>query len=108
MAANPLRFLMVALTLRLICLIINNYLFYLPDGDMDGLVFEKLAWEWSQVGFLNLLEKFTGPSAHFLSYIIAIPYTLFGRSFLMAQSFSIFLVLVQFFFKLDACKKNLE
>ena len=43
------------------------------------------------------IGKFTGPSAHFLSYIIAIPYTLFGRSFLMGTVISIFLVLVQFF-----------
>jgi len=102
---ETLRFLITALILRLIFLIINNYLFYLPDGDMDGLVFEKLAWEWSQVGFLNLLEKFTGPSAHFLSYIIAIPYTLFGRSFLMAQSFSIFFGIASVFLSWMLAKK---
>ena len=84
------RFLLVALILRLIFLIINNYLFFMPDGDMDGLVFEELAWKWSQVGILNLFNNYSGPGAHFLSFLIAIPYSFLGRSFLMAQSFSIF------------------
>ena len=84
------RFLLAALILRLIFLIINNYLFFLPDGDMDARVFEKQAWVWSQDGFLNVFNYFRVPSAHFLSFLIAIPYSLLGRSVLMAQSFSIF------------------
>ena len=37
-------------------LLINNHLFYLPDGDMDAKSFERFAWENSQDGFLNNLQ----------------------------------------------------
>ena len=99
------RFLFVALTMRLIFLIINNYVFYLPDGDMDGLIFEYHAWKWSQGGFLNTLNYFNGPNAYFLSFLIAIPYSLFGRSFLMAQSFSIFFGIASVFLSWMLAKK---
>ena len=39
-----------------IILIINNNYFYLPDGDMDGLIFEQRGWEWSKDGFLMFLS----------------------------------------------------
>ena len=81
--------LLVALVVRILFLYINNYFFYLPDGNMDALVFESLAWEWSRDGFFNTFNFYFGPSAHFLSFLIAIPYSLLGRSLLMAQSFSI-------------------
>ena len=81
--------LFVALIIRLIFLIINNHIFYLPDGDMDGLIFEQRGWEWSQEGFFQVFDYFNGPDTYFLSFLIAIPYSLIGRSFLMIQSFSI-------------------
>lgn len=99
------RFLFVALTLRLFFLIINNYVFYLPDGDMDALVFEEIAWGWSQDGFLNTFNYFNPPSAHFLSFLIAIPYSLVGRSLLMAQSFSIFFGIASVFLSWIVAKK---
>lgn len=98
-------FLFVAFTLRLIFLIINNYVFYLPDGDMDALEFEKAAWEWSKGGFLNTFNYFNPPSANFISFLIAIPYSLLGRSFLMAQSFSIFFGIASVFLSWIVAKK---
>jgi 4-amino-4-deoxy-L-arabinose transferase-like glycosyltransferase len=79
-----------ALLIRLFFLLINNYFFYLPDGDMDAISFETKAWEWSQKGFLNVFEHFRGPDAYFYSVMISIPYSLLGRSILLAQSMSIF------------------
>ena len=99
------RFLFVALTLRLFFLIINNHVFYLPDGDMDGLVFEEIAWKWSQEGFINTFNYFNAPSAYFISFLVAIPYSLLGRSFLMAQSFSIFFGIASVFLSWIVAKK---
>tara|TARA_B100000787_G_scaffold67847_1_gene49807 strand:+ start:5336 stop:6559 length:1224 start_codon:yes stop_codon:yes gene_type:complete len=85
------RILFVALTVRFLFLIINNYFFYLPDGDMDAKNFEQFAWDFSQGGFYNIFKHhYVGPDAYFISVLIAIPYSLFGRSILLAQSFSIF------------------
>lgn len=81
--------LIVAFIIRFLFLIINNHFFYLPDGDMDGLIFEQRGLEWSQEGFFHVFDHFIGPDAYFLSFLIAIPYSLIGRSFLMIQSFSI-------------------
>jgi len=81
--------LFIAFIIRLLFLIINNHFFYLPDGDMDGLIFEQRGWEWSQEGFFQVFDHFNGPDTYFFSFLIAIPYSLIGRSFLMIQSFSI-------------------
>lgn len=79
----------VALLIRILFLIINNYFFYLPDGDMDALNFEARAWNWSKDGFLNTFNYYKGPDAYFISFFYSIPYSLFGRSILMLQSISI-------------------
>ncbi len=84
------RVLFIAFVVRILFLIINNNFKYLPDADMDGLIFEQRAWDWSQKGFFHLLDYYIGPDTYFLSFLIGIPYSLLGRSFLMAQSFSIF------------------
>ena len=94
-----------ALIIRLIFLIINNNIFYLPDGDMDSLNFEKRAWDWSQEGFLKVFNHYKGPDTYFLSFLIAIPYSLFGRSILMAHSFSIFFGIASVFLGWLAAKK---
>lgn len=83
------KILILALSIRFLFLIINNNYFYLPDGDMDGLIFEQRGWDWSQDGFFNIFKYFNGPDTYFYSLLIAIPYSLLARSFLMIQSFSI-------------------
>jgi 4-amino-4-deoxy-L-arabinose transferase-like glycosyltransferase len=84
------KILYVALAVRILFLLINNHLFYLPDGDMDAKSFERFAWENSQDGFLNNFNNYSGPDAYFFSFMLAIPYSLFGRSILLVQSLSIF------------------
>ena len=83
------KILLVAFFIRVLFLIINNYFFYLPDGNMDALNFELKAYKWSRDGFFGVFNYYVGPDAYFLSVLLAIPYSLFGRSMLMAQSFSI-------------------
>ena len=41
-------------------------------------------------GFYNLLNYYTGPSSSFIEWLIAIPYSLFGRNVIMAKSISLF------------------
>lgn len=82
------RVLLVALAIRFLFLIINNHIFYLPDGDMDAKNFEQFAWERSQNDFLKI-QGIIRPDAYFYSSLLAIPYSLFGRSVLLAQSLSI-------------------
>ena len=83
------KILIIAYLVRILFLIINNNFFYLPDGDMDGLIFEQRGWNWSQDGFINLFKYYNGPGTYFYSLLIAIPYSILGRSFLFIQSFSI-------------------
>ncbi len=86
---NISKIIFVALLIRVLFLIINNHIFYLPDADMDAKNFEALAWYRSQSGFINVFSYFNGPDTYFISTLLAIPYSLFGRSMLMLQSFSI-------------------
>ena len=71
----------------------------------DSLNFERRAWDWSQEGFLKVFNHYKGPDTYFLSFLIAIPYSLFGRSILMAHSFSIFFGIASVFLGWLAAKK---
>ena len=82
--------LFVAFTVRLFTIIIGHYIFDLPDSSADALNFEKQAWDIGQHGFFNVLRNFEGPDSRFVSWLIAIVYSFFGRSLLMAQSISLF------------------
>ena len=61
-------------------ILINNYVSALPDSDADALTYEYQAWVFAKDGFLNLQNNYTGIDSRFISWIIAIPYSLFGRS----------------------------
>ncbi len=82
--------LFVALFIRISLMLIGHYLTPLPDSTADAVSFERIAWERGQNGFYYVIENIRGPNARFISWIIAIPYSLFGRSILMAQSISLF------------------
>lgn len=81
--------LFAAFTLRLLLLLVNHYILPLPDSDADAKSFENFAWFLAQDGFKNVLKNYTGPNSYFISWLIAIPYSLFGRSLLMAKSLSL-------------------
>ena len=83
------KILLIALVVRLIFLFVNNHIFYLPDGDMDAKSFERFAWVMSQDNFYKNLNNNSRPSAYFYSFLLSIPYSLFGRSILLVQSLSI-------------------
>jgi 4-amino-4-deoxy-L-arabinose transferase-like glycosyltransferase len=84
------KILLIALIVRVLVLLIGHYFVALPDSTADAISFEATAWSLAQFGFLNVLDGYVGPDAKFISWLIAIPYSLFGRSILMAQSMSLF------------------
>ena len=86
------KILFIALTIRIFFLLYGNYFIILPDSTADSVTFENMAWSMSQQGIYSLILNFSGPSNQFISWLIAIPYSLFGRSIIMAQSISLFLV----------------
>ena len=81
--------LLVGLLIRIFVILIGHFIITLPDSTADASGFEAMAWELSQKGFFNVLGNFTGPHPKFISWLIAVPYSLFGRSILMAQSLSL-------------------
>ena len=82
------KIILVALIARLTLLVIGHFI-DLPDSGSDAENFEDTAWRYAQNGFFNVLGYFTGPDPFFISWIIAVPYSLMDRSELMAQSISL-------------------
>lgn len=85
------KILFTALTIRVFVMLLGHYLVILPDSNYDAVSFENKAWIWSQNGFMNNLSNYPGAGPYFMSWVIAIPYSLFGRSLLMAKSIGLFL-----------------
>jgi 4-amino-4-deoxy-L-arabinose transferase-like glycosyltransferase len=88
------KILYVALFVRIILLLVGHYIVALPDSTADAITFERAAWQLAQEDFYWILENFNGDdsrykNAQFNSWLIAIPYSLFGRSVLMAKSMSL-------------------
>ena len=79
-----------ALLVRIFFILIGYYFFILPDSDQDALGLDDIAWSLAQDGFLNVINNFPGLNSFFYTWLIAIPYSLFGRSILMSQSLSLF------------------
>ena len=84
------RIIFVALILRVTVLLIGHYLVTLPDSTADAVSFERTAWELAQDGFFSVIDNYHGAGPKFICWFIAIPYSLFGRSILMAKSLSLF------------------
>jgi len=81
--------LFVALTIRILFLLINNYVFNLPDAEMDARDMEEFAFLWSQNSFLEIVRALNNKDAQFYSRILGIIYLFLGRNAIMAQSISI-------------------
>ncbi len=82
------RILYVALIVRITLLLIGNYIIPLPDSDYDAIGFEEGAWERAQFGFPLIINQ--SLDSNYIKSIIAVPYYLFGRNLIMAQSISLF------------------
>ena len=84
------KILYVALILRILVIFLNQNIITIPDGLGDAGRFEVKAYEISRSGFLSTLTNFPGFSSFFISWVIAVLYSLFGQSELMGQSLSLF------------------
>ena len=80
------KFIFAALILRILFMLAGHYLVVLPDSTQDASGFENLAWTWAQDGFLNTLDSYPGINSFFYPWVVALIYSLFGRSLLMIQS----------------------
>ncbi len=83
------KILFVALVVRVIFLLVGEYITPLPDSTADALTFEVVAWQMAEEGFYSVLGNFKGPDPRFISWLIAIPYSLLDRSMLMAKCMSL-------------------
>jgi 4-amino-4-deoxy-L-arabinose transferase-like glycosyltransferase len=82
--------LFIAFGIRFTFLLVGHYIYALPDSGADAKSFENFAWFLAQDGFINVLNNYKGPDSFFISWLVALPYSLFGRSLLMAKSISLF------------------
>lgn len=84
------KILYVALILRVLIIFLNQNIITVPDAFGDAGRFELRAYEISRNGFLNILTSYPGFNSFFISWPIAILYSLFGQSELLGQSISLF------------------
>ena len=80
---------LIAFFVRVIFIFYNSYVGDLFDSTADARTYENYAWVWAQDGFLNILLSYDGPSAHFITWPVALLYSIFGRSLIMAESLSL-------------------
>lgn len=88
---NPktISFLFVALFLRSLFVILDQYFITLPDSSGDAALFEKKAFLYSQEFGLDIVFNFISQDSYFISKLISVPYTLLGRSELMVKMLSV-------------------
>jgi hypothetical protein len=92
------KILFVALIMRVFFLLIGHFFISLPDSTADSVGFEERAWHLARNGFFNVLSNFDTDPLIFFSWLHAIPYSLFGRSILMAQSIGLLFGIASIFF----------
>ena len=95
---------LIAFLARAILIFYSNYAGDLFDGTADAKKYESYAWEISQYGFFNLLE-YPGAGGYFITWPIALLYSIFGRSLILAQSLSLFFGLATVFLGWFIAKK---
>jgi 4-amino-4-deoxy-L-arabinose transferase-like glycosyltransferase len=78
--------LIIALSVRLIFVLIDQYVFPLPESreGSDALMFTSMGLEWSRNGLQWLLSHFTS-GAFMYSWVIALLYSIFGPNQFLVQ-----------------------
>lgn len=79
----------IAFGIRISVLLLGHYFINLPDSGGDAKKFVSLAILMSDEGFFSVLSNFEGPKARFITWMLAVPFSLVGPSVLMAKSFSL-------------------
>lgn len=78
-----------AFLLRYLAALYHRYMFPLPDGSVDAVTFEAVAWEFAQQGPFAAALAFSHDSAYLYSLIMSVPYAVVGRAPLLLQTFSV-------------------
>ena len=86
---RTINFLVVALFLRSLFVILDQYFLTLPDSDGDAFNFEKRAIMYSEKYGIDVIFTVFSQDSFFISRIISLFYTLLDRSELMAKMFSV-------------------
>jgi len=86
---NISKIIWVAFVIRISVLFLGHYFVDLPDSDGDAKKFVVIASVMAEGGFFSVLSNFEGPKARFISWLLAVPFSLLGTSMLMAKSFSL-------------------
>ena len=76
------------------------------DSGADAVTFERDAWRLGRDGFFNLIKNFTGPSPHFISWLIGIPYSLFSK-YINGSIYKLVIWNGVYLFKVVSCNGNL-
>ena len=81
--------------IRIISVLIHEYIFKLPDGTKDAIGFEASVWKYSQLPFIDFLYSFYSVSkAYTFTWFLSFLYRIFGRSPLVLESFGIIISLI--------------
>ncbi|MDP1731602.1 MAG: glycosyltransferase family 39 protein [Devosia sp.] len=78
-----------AFIVRAAAALYHFYVAPLPDGLLDAVKFERVAWESGSHGLSIALSGFPRDLSYFYSYLLGLVYSVTGRAALMAQSFGI-------------------
>ena len=84
------KIIIIALCIRILLILIDNYFFDLPDSTKDASGFQDKAWSYGKDGFLIALSRFPGFDSFFYGWVIGVLFSLFGKSILIAQSLGLF------------------
>lgn len=80
--------------IRIISVLIHEYILKLPDGTKDAIRFEANAWNYSQLPFSDFLHSFNSVSkAYTFTWFLSFFYRIFGRSTLLLETIHIFISL---------------
>lgn len=86
---NTKNFLFIALFLRSIFVILDQYFISLPDSTGDAYVFEQKAFLYSKEYGFNIIRNILPIDSFFISKFISIFYSIFERSPMLAKMLSV-------------------
>ena len=82
-------FLIVAIFLRSLFVILDQYFIALPDSTGDAIIFEHKAFFYSEKYGMSIIFNLFNQDSFFISKFISIFYTLLDRSDMMVKMFSV-------------------
>lgn len=84
---NLKKIIWVASIIRIISVLIHEYVFKVPDGTKDAISFEANVWKYSQLPFIDFIYSFNSVSkAYTFTWFLSFFYRIFGRSALLLES----------------------